>query len=205
MKRKKDIFLDGLLRQNPLLVLLLGVGPSLSVSTHASDALRMGLCVSFTLIISNIMLSALKRIIPRAVRIPCYVTVIAGMVTLQQMLLRAYLPGSYASVGPYLSLTVINCLILGRAEAFASRNSIANSALDGFSMGLGYTAILTITAMIRELFGYGTLFGMDVTFGRITPMSIFLMAPGGLFVLGCLAALIKKISSSAAEEGGQEK
>ena len=205
-RKKMDIFLDGLLRKNPLLVLLLGVGPSLSVSTHASKALSMGLCVSLILIISNIMLSALKRIIPEEVRIPCSVAIISGFVLLLQMLLKAYLPGLYASTGSYLGLAIINCIILGRAEAFARKNSIARSAMDGFAMGLGYTLILTLLAVIRELFGCGTIFGMDVTFGRITPMSIFMMAPGGLFVLGCIAALINKIRASAEiNEGGAEQ
>lgn len=201
MKNNKlSIFLNGFIRENPILVLVLGTCPTLAVSTQASNGIGMGLSVTVVLTCSNIFISALKRIIPEQVRIPCYIVVISTFVTIVQFLLQAYLPDLNDALGLYIPLIVVNCIILGRAEAFANKNSVVDSALDGLGMGLGYTCALTFMACIRELLGNGTLFGLTVTANLITPMTIFVMAPGGFFTFGCLIALMNKITKGKNKE-----
>ncbi len=222
-KGKASVFMNGFIKENPILVLILGTCPTLALSTQAINGIGMGLCVTFVLTGSNIMISALKRIIPEKVRIPCYIVIISTFVTITQLLLQAYLPELNKSLGLYIPLIVVNCIILGRAEAFANKSSVFDSMMDGLGMGLSYTVTLTIMASIRELLGAGTVFGYTVTAELITPMSIFILAPGGFFTYGCLIALMnkltrgkKKIASdkctecpgaqlcSQAEEGGAE-
>ncbi|NMA93921.1 MAG: electron transport complex subunit E [Clostridiales bacterium] len=197
---KTSVFLNGFIKENPILVLILGTCPTLALSTQAINGIGMGLCVTLVLMGSNIMISALKRIIPDKVRIPCYIVIISTFVTLIQLLLQAYLPELNKSLGLYIPLIVVNCIILGRAEAFANKNSVFDSMLDGLGMGLSYTVTLTIMAAIRELLGAGTVFGYTVTANLITPMSIFILAPGGFFTYGCLIALMNKLTEGKAKE-----
>ena len=199
-KSKLSIFTNGFIKENPILVLVLGTCPTLAVSTMASNGIGMGLCVTFVLFFSNIFISALKKIIPDQVRIPCYIVVIATFVSVLQMLLQAYLPDLNKSLGLYVPLIVVNCIILGRAEAFANKNSVVDSALDGLGMGLGYTCALTIMACIRELLGAGTIFGHVVTANLFSPMSIFVLAPGGFFTFGCLIAALNKLTKGRVKE-----
>ncbi len=191
---KLTILTRGIIKENPTLVLLLGTCPFLATSTSAINGAGMGLSATAVLICSNIVISLLKNIIPDKVRIPCYIVVIAGFVTVVQFLLQAYLPDLNASLGLYIPLIVVNCIILGRAEMFASKNSVIDSALDGIGMGLGFTLALFIMGAIREFFGGGTILGFEVTTNLITPMSIFVLAPGGFFVFGILTAIVNKIT-----------
>ena len=193
-KSKLSILTNGLVRENPVLALVLGTCPTLAVSTQAINGIGMGLAVLFVLTCSNIFISALKRIIPDNVRIPCYIVIIASFVTIVQLVIKAFLPELDKSLGLYIPLIVVNCIILGRAEAFASKNSIVDSALDGIGMGLGYTAALTLMCCIRELLGSGTIFGATVTASVIEPFGLMILAPGGFFVFGCLIALVNKIN-----------
>lgn len=191
---KLSILTKGIIRENPTLVLLLGTCPFLATSTSAINGAGMGLSTTAVLICSNIVIALLKNVIPDKVRIPCYIVVIAGFVTVVQFLLQAYLPDLNSSLGLYIPLIVVNCIILGRAEMFASKNSVIDSALDGIGMGLGFTLALFIMGAIREFIGGGTVLGYEVTTNLITPMSIFVLAPGGFFVFGILTAIINKIT-----------
>ena len=199
---KMKILTNGILNENPVLRLVLGTCPTLAVTTMASNGIGMGLAATFVLICSNIVISALRKIIPDQVRIPCYITVIAGFVTLVQMIVKAYVPSLDKALGLYLPLIVVNCIILGRAEMFASKNGILDSALDGLGMGIGFTITLTIMGSIREILGSGTwmagLGGLIPSLGsdfaiRVIPESIdsfslMTSAPGGFFVFGILMA-----------------
>lgn len=193
-KSKLTILTRGLIKENPTLVLLLGTCPFLATSTSAINGAGMGLSTTAVLICANIVISLLKNIIPDKVRIPCYIVVIAGFVTVVQFLLQAYLPSLNASLGLYIPLIVVNCIILGRAEMFASKNSVIDSALDGIGMGLGFTLALFCMGAIREFIGAGTVLGFEITTNLITPMSIFILAPGGFFVFGILTAIVNKIT-----------
>jgi len=204
MKEKKlQILTNGFIKENPVLVLILGTCPTLAVSTQAINGLGMGISATIVLVFSNIFISALKRIIPDKVRIPCYIVVIATFVTIVQLLLKAYFPGLDKALGIFIPLIVVNCIILGRAEMFANKNSIADSTLDGVGMGIGFTLALTAMACIRELLGSGTMFGIVLTANLISPMSIFVLAPGGFFTFGCLIALVNKITKGKAREKAQ--
>ena len=199
---KMKILTNGILNENPVLRLVLGTCPTLAVTTMASNGIGMGLAATFVLICSNIVISALRKIIPDQVRIPCYITVIAGFVTLVQMIVKAYVPSLDKALGVYLPLIVVNCIILGRAEMFASKNGVLDSALDGLGMGIGFTITLTIMGSIRDILGSGTwmagLGGLIPALGsdfaiRVIPESIdsfslMTSAPGGFFVFGVLMA-----------------
>ena len=191
---KMKILTNGIIRENPVLVLVLGTCPTLAISTQAINGLGMGISVLVVLTCSNIMISALKRIIPDTVRIPCYIVVIATFVTMVQLVLKAFVPALDKALGVYIPLIVVNCIILGRAEAFASKNSVVDSMLDGIGMGLGYMLTATVMACIRELLGNGTIFGKVITAGTITPFTIMIMAPGGFFVFGVLIAVVNKLT-----------
>jgi len=191
---KLQILFNGIIKENPVLTLLLGLCPSLAVTTSATNGLGMGLSAMFVLICSNVVVSLLKTIIPDRVRIPSYIVVIASFVTILGFLLKAYLPELDKALGLYIPLIVVNCIILGRAEMFASKRSVGDSALDGLGMGLGFTLALVLIGAIRELLGGGTLFGFVLTAHLVEPMSIFMLAPGGFFVLGCLVALINVLT-----------
>jgi electron transport complex protein RnfE len=190
VKDKVKIVTNGLLKENPSLRLVLGTCPTLAVTTLALNGLGMGLAATFVLICSNAAISALRKIIPDKVRLPAYITVIATFVTILQMLVKAYMPSLDASLGIYLPLIVVNCIILGRAEMFASKHGVVDSALDGLGMGLGFTLTLCVMGSIRELLGAGTLFGFQVMPASVDPMTVFITPPGGFFVFGCLMALV---------------
>lgn len=191
---KLSILLKGLIKENPTLVLLLGTCPFLATSTSAINGAGMGLSTTAVLICSNIVISLLKNIIPDRVRIPCYIVVIAGFVTVVQFLLQAYLPSLNASLGLYIPLIVVNCIILGRAEMFANKNSVVDSALDGIGMGLGCTLALTLIGTVREIIGNGTWMGITLTANMITPFSVLILAPGGFFVFGLMIAVMNKLT-----------
>ena len=195
---KLKILTKGIIKENPVLVLLLGTCPTLAVTTSAINGLGMGVSAMVVLICSNIVISLLKKVIPDTVRIPCYIVVIAGFVTVVQMLLQAYLPEINASLGLFIPLIVVNCIILGRAEMFANKNSVIDSALDGVGMGIGFSLTLTIMGLIREFFGSGTLFDIPVTTEVIDPMTIFMLAPGGFFVFAILIAAVNWASNGKA-------
>ncbi len=183
----------GLLKENPVLKLVLGTCPALAVTTLAVNGLGMGVASTFVLLGSNIVISALRKVIPDKVRIPAYITVIAGFVTIVQMLVKAFVPALDASLGVFLPLIVVNCIILGRAEMFASKNTVVDAAIDGLGMGIGFTLTLVLMGSIRELLGAGTLFGISITQGLIPPMSIFISPPGGFFIFGILMAAAVKL------------
>ena len=191
MAEKKSLgheFTKGLVKENPVLRLVLGTCPTLATTTSLESAIGMGLSAALVLVCSNIVISALRKVIPQKVRIPCYIVVIAGFVTIVQMLVKAFLPALDQQLGVYLPLIVVNCIILGRAEAFAGKNGVVASALDGLGMGVGFTAALVIMGGVRELLGAGTLLGFQVLPESIAPMTIFVLAPGGFFVFGILMA-----------------
>ena len=190
MKEKLKVFSNGLLKENPSLRLVLGTCPTLAVTTLALNCLGMGLAATFVLVCSNIAISALRKIIPDKVRLPAYITVIATFVTVLQMLVKAFVPALDSALGIFLPLIVVNCIILGRAEMFASKNSIGLSALDGLGMGLGFTGTLVVMGSVREVLGAGTLFGVQVMPAAVDPMTVFITPPGGFFVFGCLMALV---------------
>ena len=190
MKEKLKVFSNGLLKENPSLRLVLGTCPTLAVTTLSVNGLGMGLAATFVLVCSNIAISALRKIIPDKVRLPAYITVIATFVTVLQMLVKAFVPALDSALGIFLPLIVVNCIILGRAEMFASKNSIGLSALDGLGMGLGFTGTLVVMGSVREVLGAGTLFGIQVMPAAVDPMTVFITPPGGFFVFGCLMALV---------------
>jgi len=225
MSNKMKILTNGILNENPVLRLVLGTCPTLAVTTMASNGIGMGLAATFVLLCSNIVISALRKIIPDQVRIPCYITVIAGFVSVVQMIVKAFLPSLDTALGVYLPLIVVNCIILGRAEMFASKNSIIDSALDGIGMGIGFTLTLTVMGSIREILGSGTWmagldgllsflpegFAIQILPESVDPFTIMTSAPGGFFVFGVLMAAATwlttrpkkvKVAAAVAEEGG---
>ena len=195
---KLQIFLNGLIKENPVLVLVLGTCPTLAISTSVVAAFGMGIAATVVLICSNMAISALRKVIPDSVRIPCYIVLVAGFVTIVEMVLEAYAYSLYKSLGVYLPLIVVNCVILGRAEMFANKNKVLDSAVDGIGMGLGFTLAICAMAIIREVLGSGTFCGMSVPWFSDNPIGIMTMAPGGFFVFGCLIALVNKISKGKA-------
>ena len=197
-KNKLSILTNGIIKENPVLVLLIGTCPTLATSSSASNGLGMGLSTTAVLIAANVVISLLRKVIPDKVRIPCYIVVIAGFVTVVQFLLEAYVPALYKSLGLFIPLIVVNCIILGRAEAFANKNTVFDSALDGIGMGLGFTLTLTVMGTIRELLGAGTWFGMTVFGSWFTPIGFFNLAPGGFFVFGVLIAVLNVITKGKA-------
>lgn len=199
MKKKKlSILIAGLIKENPVLVLVLGTCPTLAISTSVTSAIGMGLAATAVLLCSNMAISALRKVIPDQVRIPCYIVLIAGFVTVVSMLMEAYAYDLYASLGVYLSLIVVNCIILGRAEMFANKNTVVDSALDAIGMGLGFTLALCAMASIREVFGAGTFCGIPVPWLSENPISILTMAPGGFCIFGCIIALVNKVTKGKA-------
>jgi electron transport complex protein RnfE len=185
-------FIKGILKENPIFVLLLGMCPTLGVTTSAMNGLGMGLATSFVLVLSNIVISLIKDLVPDKIRIPIYIVVIAVLVTVLQLLMEADVPELYDSLGIFIPLIVVNCIILGRAEAFASKNSVLSSAVDGIGMGLGFTLALTILGGIRELLGSGKFFDMEIyssTYGVLA----FVLAPGAFIVLGYLIVIMRKL------------
>ena len=181
----------GFFKENPVFVLLLGCCPTLATTTSAINGLSMGLATTFVLILSNMCISLLKNFIPNKVHIPCYIVVIASFVTVLQLLMQAYLPSIYETLGLFIPLIVVNCIVLGRAEAFASKNGIGASAIDGISMGLGYSMALTILGSIREILGSGSIFGWKFIEGDA--ILVFVLAPGAFIAMGYLIAVMNRL------------
>ena len=193
-----SVLTKGIIKENPVLVLILGTCPTLAVTTMASNGIGMGLAATFVLVCSNIVISLLKNVIPDKVRIPCYIVIIAGFVTILSSLMEAFLPELYSSLGLFLQLIVVNCIILGRAEMFASKNGVVASAMDGIGMGLGFTLALVLIGSIREILGAGTWFGISLTANLFSPISIFILAPGGFLVYGMVIAAVNKLTKGKA-------
>ena len=186
---KWKIFTAGILRENPVLRLVLGCCSALAITTTVSGAIGMGLSMTFVLVCSNIVISALRKAIPDKVHLPCYIVIIAAFVTIVQMVLQAYVPDLNESLGVFLALIVVNCIILGRAEMFACKHTVVESALDGLGMGLGYILTMTLMSSIREILGNGSWMGIQIIPESVDRMGIMNQAPGGFFVFGCLMAL----------------
>ena len=191
---KLSVLTKGIVKENPVLRLVLGTCPTLAITTAAINGIGMGVAATLVLIGSNVVISLLRNVIPDKVRIPAFITIIAAFVSIIQMLVKAFLPSIDAALGIFLPLIVVNCIILARAEMFASKNPVLPSILDAIGMGIGFTAALTLMGMIRELLGAGTLFGLEITKGAIAPMLIFILPPGGFFVFGMLVALSNKLA-----------
>ena len=200
---------NGIIKENPTFILMLGMCPTLATTTSAINGLGMGLSTTAVLMFSNLLISALRKIIPDRVRIPAFIVVVASLVTVVQLLMQGYVPSLYASLGIYIPLIVVNCIILGRAEAYASKNPPIPSLFDGIGMGLGFTLSITCIGAVRELIGAGSLFGhqilplADAAAGKAgyEPITIFILAPGAFFVLAALSALQNKFKIGAAKRG----
>lgn len=187
------VFFNGLITENPTFVQLLGMCPTLAVTTSLKNGIGMGLSATAVLVASNVIISLLRKLIPQKVRIAAYIVIIAAFVTMIQMLLEAFLPELSSSLGIFIPLIVVNCIILARAEAFASKNTVLRSAADGLGMGLGFTAALSLISAVREILGAGTIFDIELYGGAVQPMSIITLAPGGFIVLGMLVAAVSFI------------
>lgn len=181
---------DGIIKENPVLVLILGTCPTLATTSSAINGIGMGVSTTAVLILSNMVISAIRNIVPDKVRIPCYIVVISGFVTVVQLLMQAYTPSLYSALGLYIPLIVVNCIILGRAEMFANKHNVFDSMLDGIGMGIGFTFTLVIMGSVREILGSGTWFGMQIIPKSVPGMSIFTLASGGFFVYGCVMAAV---------------
>ena len=202
MKKNAKVFFDGLINENPTFVQLLGMCPTLAVTTGVKNGIGMGLSATAVLIASNALISLLRKVIPDKVRIAAYIVIIAAFVTIIDMCLNAFLPDLAAQLGIFIPLIVVNCIILARAESFASKNTVLSSAIDGLGMGLGFTIALTVISAIREFIGFGTICDIPVYGELIKPAAIIAMPPGGFMVLGSLIALINYISKK--RKGGGE-
>ena len=188
-KSKVSILTNGIIKENPVLRLVLGTCSILAVTTAVSSALGMGAAFTFVLVCSNIMISLLRKVIPGKVHLPCYIVIIASFVTIVQMFMQAYMESLYNALGVFLPLIVVNCIILGRAEMFACKNTVVDSALDGLGMGIGYILTMLLMSSVREILGNGTWMGITIIPESIDRMSLMNQAPGGFFVFGCLMAL----------------
>ena len=197
MAEKKSLFKEfskGIVIENPVLRLVLGTCPTLATTTSVQSAVGMGLAAGIVLVCSNIVISALRKVIPSKVRIPAYIVVIASFVTVVQMLVKAFTPELDEQLGVYLPLIVVNCIILGRAEAFAGKNPVLASAVDGLGMGVGFTAALFLMSSVREILGAGSFYGISIPFLANNPMLIFILPPGGFFVFGILMAVVNRLA-----------
>lgn len=190
---------NGIVKENPTLVLMLGMCPTLAVTTSAMNGLGMGLTTTVVLTLSNVIISMLRKIIPDKIRIPAFIVIIASFVTIMQLLLQAYIPSLYTALGIYIPLIVVNCIILGRAESYAYKNPVFPSLFDGLGMGLGFTLALTMIGLVREFIGGCSVFGYEL--GWFTPIGIFKMAPGAFFVLAVLCAIQNKAKIIGAKKG----
>ena len=189
-----SVLCNGILKENPVLVLILGTCPTLATTTNVFSAFGMGVATLMVLICSNVLISLLRKIIPDNVRIPCYIVIIAGFVTVVQMLVHAFVPTLYDMLGVYLALIVVNCIILGRAEMFASKNSVGRSALDGVGMGIGFTLALCAIATIREVFGAASFAGIAIPFLADYKIEFLVKAPGGMVIYGLMIALVSALT-----------
>lgn len=195
MNRPVERLYNGIIKENPTFVMMLGMCPTLAVTSSAVNGAGMGLTTTVVLVLSNMMIAALRKVIPDRVRIPAFIVIVATFVTLVQMLLQAYLSSLNDALGIYIPLIVVNCIILGRAEAYASKNPVIPSAFDGLGMGLGFTLGLTLIGLFREILGNGTAFGLKVTPSSYEPITIFVLAPGAFFVLAFIIAIQNKFKS----------
>lgn len=187
-------FTKGIIKENPVLVMLLGMCPSLAMTSSVKNAVGMGIAATFVLLGSNVVISLLKNVIPKQVRLPSFIVIIAGFVTIIGFIMQRFLPDLYAAMGVFLSLIVVNCIILARAEAFASQNNVAASALDALGMGLGFTLALTAISTVREILGAGTWLGLPITKNLIEPMAFFVTPAGGFFVFGIMVAAVNLLT-----------
>ena len=195
MNRCTERLYNGLIKENPTFVLMLGMCPTLAVTTSAINGIGMGLSTTVVLVLSNMLISMLRKIIPDSVRMPAFIVVVASFVTIVQFLLEGFVPSLYDSLGLYIPLIVVNCIILGRAESYASKNPVLPSVFDGIGMGLGFTVGLTSIGIVRELIGSGKIFNFQVLPDTYEPITIFILAPGAFFVLAGLTALQNKIKN----------
>lgn len=193
-------FTNGLIKENPIFFQLIGMCPTLAVTTNAENGVGMGLATTAVLLASNVVISLIRKLIPTKIRIPAFVVVISSFVTIVGMLMEAYTPALFTSLGIFIPLIVVNCLILARAEAFAFKNNMVNSALDGFGMGLGFTMALTILGAVRELFGNGSIFGFNLLGASYPPALIMILPPGAFLTLGFLLAINNVIKSRNANK-----
>lgn len=205
MNKITERLYNGLVKENPTFVLMLGMCPTLAVTTSAMNGLGMGLTTMVILAMSNTMISALRKCIPNEVRVPAFIVIVASFVTIVQFLLQGYIPSLYESLGIYIPLIVVNCIILGRAEAYASKNPVIPSLFDGVGMGLGFTVGLTSIGAVRELIGSGQIFGFQVMPSSYEPVTIFVLAPGAFFVLAMLIAAQNRFKRKASEKGKETK
>ena len=203
MKPWLERIYNGVVKENPSFVLMLGMCPTLAVTTSATNGIGMGLSTMAVLIVSNLIISLVRKIIPDDVRLPAYIVIVASLVTVVELLMEAYTPSIYSALGIYIPLIVVNCIILGRAESFAAKNGPINSFFDGLGMGLGFTVALTILGAFRELLGAGQIFGMQVMPSAYEPITIFILAPGAFFVLACLVAIQNKVKSKKPKKAGE--
>ncbi len=204
-KSAKGVFINGILNENPTFRLVLGTCPTLAVTTSAINGIGMGVAATFVLVGSNVVISLLRNFIPEKVRIPAFIVIICAFVTMVQLLMQAFLPSLYESLGMFIPLIVVNCIILARAEAFASKNTVFLSAVDGVGMGLGFTLAITIMGCIRELFGSGTIFGITVLGSGYDPMLIMILAPGGFIVFGLMLGIVNAITNRSKEKKLEEE
>lgn len=201
MNRCLERLYNGLIKENPTFVLMLGMCPTLAVTTSAINGAGMGLATTFVLVMSNMLISMLRKVIPDSVRMPAFIVVVASFVTIVQFVLEGFVPSLYSSLGVFIPLIVVNCIILGRAESYASKNPVLPSIFDGIGMGLGFTVGLTSIGIVRELIGAGTIFGFQIMPSSYEPVTIFILAPGAFFVLACLVAAQNKVKANAAKKG----
>ena len=230
MKQYSERLFNGLIKENPVLVLMLGMCPALAVSTQASNGIGMGLSTLAVLVLSNLVISLLRKVIPDQVRLPAYIVIVASLVTVTELLIEAYLPSLYSALGIYIPLIVVNCIILGRAEAYANKHTPLLSVMYGIGMGLGFTVALTIAGAIREILGSGSVFGLRVLPESVEPIGLFIQPPGAFLVFALIIAVMNAIGiktrqrklvesgcdgncaacssscmTSAEKEGGEEK
>ena len=201
MNRCTERIFNGLVKENPTFVLMLGMCPTLAVTTSAVNGIGMGLSTTAVLVMSNMLISMLRKIIPDSVRMPAFIVVVASFVTIVDFLLEGFVPSLYDSLGLYIPLIVVNSIIPGRAESYASKNPVLPSLFDGLGMGLGFTVGLTCIGIVRELIGSGMVFGVQILLDSYVPITIFILAPGAFFVLACLVALQNKVKKSLADRG----
>nr|WP_294463641.1 electron transport complex subunit E [uncultured Sellimonas sp.] len=201
MNRCVERLYNGIIKENPTFVMMLGMCPTLAVTTSAINGIGMGLSTTVVLVLSNMMISALRKIIPDSVRIPAFIVVVASFVTIVQFLLEGFVPSLYDSLGLYIPLIVVNCIILGRAESYASKNPVLPSLFDGLGMGLGFTFGLTCIGIVREILGAGQVFGFQIMPSSYEPITIFIMAPGAFIVLSMLVATRNKIMNHLEKKG----
>jgi len=201
MNKYVERIYNGIIKENPTFVMMLGMCPTLAVTTSAVNAIGMGLSTTVVLILSNMLISMLRKMIPDSVRMPAFIVVVASFVTMVQFLLEGFIPSLYASLGIYIPLIVVNCIILGRAESYASKNPVLLSMCDGIGMGLGFTFGLTCIGIVRELIGAGKIFGFQIMPSGYEPVTIFILAPGAFFVLAFIVAARNKIIKNLEKKG----